>query len=249
VNGRPDPSGPGADGPAGDRPRRRRRWSWVAALPALAFMVLGAGLSGAGKAALDHTNTIEFCISCHEMKSNNFEEYSHTVHALNRTGVKAVCADCHVPHEFPDVLGRKIGAANDVMQHLLGRLDTKEQFESHRLELAQRVWLRMKQTDSRECRHCHDVTAMDADQQGRTARKQHARMAAEGKTCIDCHFGIAHREPVGGDPGDLPVQATRPNHQTDRPAETKASSAPSAANSAVTSVSLRSTTMRFDSDS
>ena len=159
---------------------------------------LGVVFAAGGKLALDHTNTVGFCISCHEMKDHNFAEYSHTVHAKNRSGVKAGCADCHVPHELPDLIARKVGAANDVWQHLVGRIDTPESFEAHRLELAQRVWLRMKTTDSRECRHCHDTTAMDAELQGKTAQKQHRRIGVDGKTCIDCHYGIAHKEPAGG---------------------------------------------------
>lgn len=177
---------------------------FIALLPALLLVVAGAVLASAGKVALDHTNTVEFCISCHEMKDNNFAEYSHTIHARNRTGVKAGCSDCHVPHEFPDVLVRKVGAARDVLHHVLGTLDTREQFQAHRLELAQRVWLRMKQTDSRECRHCHDTEAVNTELQGKTAQKQHRRMQTENKTCIDCHFGIAHKEPGGGaEPADV----------------------------------------------
>lgn len=170
----------------------------------LLLVCVGFVLAAGGKSALDHTNTIGFCISCHEMKDHNFAEYSHTIHARNRTGVKAVCADCHVPHELPDLLARKVNAANDVWQHMVGRIDTPESFEAHRLELAQRVWQRMKSTDSRECRNCHDTTAMVADLQGKTAQKQHRRIASEGKTCIDCHYGIAHKEPAGGaDPSSV----------------------------------------------
>jgi cytochrome c-type protein NapC len=179
-----------------------------ALLAALLFTLLGFALAAGGKVALDHTNTTEFCISCHEMKDHNYAEYSHTIHAVNRTGVKAACSDCHVPHEFPDVLYRKVGAANDVVQHLVGRIDTSEKFDAHRLDLAKKVWTRMKLTDSRECRHCHDVTAMSPELQGKTAQKQHKRIAAEGKTCIDCHFGIAHKEPGGGvEPADVVSQA------------------------------------------
>jgi cytochrome c-type protein NapC len=178
---------------------------------ALALVALGVALAGLGKAGLDWTNTTEFCISCHEMKDHNFAEYSKTAHARNRTGVKAGCSDCHVPHEFPDVLWRKIGASNDLLQHLRGGLDTDAKFEAHRQALAERVWLRMKTTDSRECRHCHDAKAMVAELQGKTAQKQHQRIGQDGKTCIDCHFGIAHKEPPGGrEPADVlkgPAQA------------------------------------------
>lgn len=181
---------------------------WGTALGAVVLVLLGVALAGGGKAVLDHTNTTEFCISCHEMKANNHAEYRDTIHARNRTGVTAGCADCHVPHEFPDVLWRKIGAANDLWQHLRGRLDTAQDFEARRLELARRVWLRMKTTDSRECRHCHDTKAMSAELQGKTAQKQHQKIGVDGKTCIDCHYGIAHHEPGNGaEPADVMKQA------------------------------------------
>lgn len=178
----------------------RRRFKWGISL---AF-VLGVMFLGIAKSVSDYSNSQEFCISCHEMRDNNFAEYKETIHARNRTGVKATCADCHVPHEFGPWLMRKVRAAGDVFHHLAGTIETKEQFEARRLELAQRVWLYMKESDSRECRHCHDVQAMDAMRQGRTAQKQHLKLAAGEKTCIDCHYGIAHHDPTGDHtPADL----------------------------------------------
>ena len=177
---------------------------WFARLRAtFKFSLFAAGLIGAllfagAQHALEQTNTLAFCISCHEMQENNYVEYRDTIHARNRTGVKAICSDCHVPHEPLALLERKIWAANDVVQHFLGKIDTPEKFEAHRAELAKRVWRRMKESDSRECRNCHDVEAMDPERQGRTANKQHAKVRAGEKTCIDCHYGIAHREPAGG---------------------------------------------------
>jgi cytochrome c-type protein NapC len=170
----------------------------------LAVLMLGGLVFAGGKYAVDQTNTVEFCISCHEMKDNNFEEYKETIHAKNRTGVKAICSDCHVPHDLIGTMIRKIKASNDVFHHVIGTIDTKEKFEAHRLELAQRVWKRMKETDSQECRHCHDSKAMDPEKQGKTAQKQHKKLASGERTCIDCHYGIAHKEPEGGhEPGEL----------------------------------------------
>ncbi|MDR2013400.1 MAG: NapC/NirT family cytochrome c [Rhodanobacter sp.] len=169
----------------------------------LSLLLLGAVLTVSGKYALDTTNSLEFCTSCHEMRDNNFAEYRKTIHAANRTGVKAVCSDCHVPHGFFAVAKRKLLAANDIFHHLIGTEDTKEKFEAHRAELAKRVWQHMKETDSAECRYCHDVTAMDPEVQGPTAHKQHQKIGIDGKTCIDCHYGIAHKEPEGIDPSDL----------------------------------------------
>lgn len=183
--------------------RGQKPWAKLLEIEALVLMLIGGLLVAGGKVTLDQTNSIEFCTSCHEMKDNNFEEYRQTIHARNRTGVKATCSDCHVPHDFMDTMVRKVKAANDVFHHFLGTIDTKEKFEEHRLDLAKRVWLRMKETDSRECRHCHDTAAMDPEKQGRTAQKQHQKIGVQGKTCIDCHFGIAHKEPAGGlEPAD-----------------------------------------------
>lgn len=175
---------------------------WLAGLGAIALVLVGAlGTLGA-KAALDLTNTVEFCTSCHEMKDNNYAEYRDTIHASNRTGVRAGCPDCHVPRALPDELLRKLYAVNDLVRHFTGRIDTREKFEEHRPELAMRVWAYMKASDSRECRQCHDAASMSAQRQGRTARKQHEKLALGERTCIDCHYGIAHREPQGLEPRD-----------------------------------------------
>lgn len=177
---------------------------WTLGVGGIALVLaLGALLMWSGSTALHMTNSTEFCISCHEMQANNYAEYAETVHAKNRTGVQAACADCHVPHDTLGMLKRKVFAASDIWHHLLGTIDSREKFETHRAELASRVWQHMKATDSQECRHCHQTTAMDSELQGPTAIKQHKRMASEQKTCIDCHYGIAHHEPVGIEPTDV----------------------------------------------
>ncbi len=39
---------------------------------------------------LEATNTLEFCVSCHEMRDTVYQEYKETVHYSNRTGVRAI---------------------------------------------------------------------------------------------------------------------------------------------------------------
>lgn len=156
------------------------------------FGVLWAGVS----TGIDATNTTEFCISCHEMKTN-FEEYKKTIHYSNRSGVRASCSDCHVPKDFSHKILRKIEAANDVWGHWVGTIDTPEKFEAKRLEMATREWARMKASDSKTCRSCHSFESMDPDKQKQRSRKFHEDAKKDKQTCIDCHKGIAHQKPKG----------------------------------------------------
>ena len=60
-----------------------------------------ASCSGARfNTALELTNTEKFCTGCHEMRDNVFAELKTTIHYTNRSGVRASCPDCHVPHEL-----------------------------------------------------------------------------------------------------------------------------------------------------
>ena len=157
--------------------------------------VAGVVFWGGFNTALEMTNREEFCISCHEMKDNVYAEYKNTIHYQNRTGVRATCPDCHVPKDWGPKMVRKIQASNEVLHKVLGTIDTPEKFEAKRHELAQHEWDRMKRTDSRECRNCHNFTYMDYAEQNKRSSATHQQAFNEGKTCIDCHKGIAHRLP------------------------------------------------------
>ncbi|MCX7945912.1 MAG: NapC/NirT family cytochrome c [Hydrogenophilus sp.] len=165
------------------------RW-WVGAV----FFLAGVTALGGVNAFFEYTNTTDFCTSCHTMQWNK-EEWMETLHFRNRVGVRAECADCHVPKEFFPKVMAKILAVKDLYHHLAGTIDTKEQFEIHRWAMANRVWEKMKRSDSRECRTCHEYEDMDLSQQSRSAQRRHEKAPLEGKTCIDCHKGVAHRMP------------------------------------------------------
>jgi cytochrome c-type protein NapC len=161
----------------------------------VAGVVAGILFWGAFNWTVELTNTETFCISCHEMRVNVYEEYKDTIHYNNRSGVRATCPDCHVPKEWHYKMVRKVQATNELLHKVLGSIDTPEKFEAKRLELAENVWETMKETDSRECRNCHDFESMDYMAQGRRAVDQHIEGFDEDKTCIDCHKGIAHSLP------------------------------------------------------
>lgn len=158
-------------------------------------LIAGVILWGGFNWAMELTNTETFCISCHEMKENVYNEYRNTVHYANRSGVRASCPDCHVPKEWQHKVIRKIQASNELWHHFLGTVSTPEKFNDKRLQLATNEWRRMKSTDSRECRNCHKFDFMDYASQEPRASKTHQEALTAGKTCIDCHRGIAHKLP------------------------------------------------------
>jgi cytochrome c-type protein NapC len=150
---------------------------------------------GGFNTGMEATNTLEFCITCHEMRDNVYAEYKETIHYSNRTGVRAICSDCHVPKDWVHKMIRKSQASFEVWGKITGSIDTREKFEANRMELASHEWARMKDNNSRECRNCHSFDAMSPELQKQTPYRKHMKAKEEGKTCIDCHKGIAHQLP------------------------------------------------------
>lgn len=167
----------------------------------LGFLSLGGFIAGiifwgGFNTALEATNTETFCIACHEMRDNVFEELKPTIHYTNRSGVRATCPDCHVPHEWTNKIARKMQASKEVWGAIVGTINTREKYQAHRLTLAKHEWARLKANDSLECRNCHNFEYMDFTSQSQRAMVAHSTSLASGeKTCIDCHKGIAHQLP------------------------------------------------------
>lgn len=167
----------------------------------LGFLTIGGFIAGilfwgGFNTALEVTNTESFCTSCHEMRNNVFEEIKGTIHWSNRSGVRATCPDCHVPHNWTDKIARKMQASKEVWGKVFGSIDTRDKFLAARRHLAEREWARLKANDSLECRNCHAFASMDFTRQSPRAADVHARWLGTGeRTCIDCHKGIAHRLP------------------------------------------------------
>jgi cytochrome c-type protein NapC len=190
----------------------RRFWHVVSrpsSYLSLGFLTLGGFVCGVVfwggfNTALEFTNTERFCISCHEMRDNVYEELTRTIHFSNRSGVRASCPDCHVPHDWTDKIARKMQASKEVWGHLFGTISTRQKFLDERLRLAKHEWARLKANDSLECRNCHSTIAMDLTKQADRSAEIHSRFLLSGEaTCIDCHKGIAHELPdmTGVEPG------------------------------------------------
>ena len=147
-----------------------RRWWSVVSTPSkfysLGFLTVGGFIAGVVfwggfNTGMEVMNREPFCVGCHEMQNNVFQELKPTIHYTNRSGVRATCPDCHVPHDWTDKLARKMQASKEVWGKIFGTINTREKFEAKRLQLARHEWARLKANDSLECRNCHKFDHME----------------------------------------------------------------------------------------
>jgi len=171
------------------------RWSVFALV--VAGVVIGAVSVIGTQVAVAVTGTDEFCgNACHSHQKFVYPEHKTSVHYANRTGVRAMCTDCHVPHTYPAKLIYKAKAGIvDAYAEVRGTIATQEKFDKERWRLANHVWEEMRADNSANCRSCHDDKAMDSTKQSEAAVKQHKKFRDGKATCIDCHTGVAHKEP------------------------------------------------------
>jgi cytochrome c-type protein NapC len=180
---------------------------------ALFFMIVGVIFWGSFNTAMEATNTLDFCISCHEMKDNVYQEYKKTIHYTNRSGVRATCSDCHVPDPWVHKVVRKIQASKEVLHKVLGTIDTPEKFDQHRLQMARNVWNAMKTTDSRECRNCHNFNSMKGKKGSKKKVKEEeeepaAETATEPEPEVAAPVAAAEPAPVASTPAAAPAPAS-----------------------------------------
>lgn len=181
----------------------RRLWKvptakWRLGIPAggLIAIVIGAIALGTMNFTLHATSSTEFCYSCHSHEQFIKPEYEASSHFVNQAGVRAGCADCHLPHDnWFKLVWTKAVVSLDVVPEVMGKIDTAEKYEAHRAEMAESVWRTFKDNDSAFCRSCHSIDAMDLEAQGRKTARRHSKAEERGETCIDCHYGIVHAEP------------------------------------------------------
>ncbi|MGC7589881.1 NapC/NirT family cytochrome c [Bisgaard Taxon 46] len=160
-------------------------------IAAVGLMALGASALFGVQYVMHETSSPEFCVSCHSMSFPQ-EEWEASVHFSNQKGIRANCADCHVPPGGLHYVKAKVFALKDVWYELNGKIPDREAFEKHRYEMAKTVWDDMKATDSATCRSCHSLEAMEISSQSKSAQTMHELAKSDGQTCIDCHKGIVH---------------------------------------------------------
>ena len=170
------------------------RWS-VGALLLVGLLVGAAGVIGT-QVMVAATGTNEFCGgACHSMQWVA-AEYRQSVHFANHSAVRAQCHDCHIPHDYPQLLVYKAKAGiKDAIGEMRGVISTEEKFNKERARLANHVWDEYKANNSANCRTCHVFTAEVIAKQKDFVQPMHQQVLAGEGTCIDCHKGVAHKAP------------------------------------------------------
>ena len=159
-------------------------------------LLVGAGGVIATQVMVAKTGTNEFCGgACHSMQWVA-AEWKASGHAVNRTGVSAGCHDCHIPHDYPELLFYKAKAGiKDAIGEMRGVIDTEAKFKAERPRMAEHVWAEYKANNSANCRTCHNFTPDVVKKQKDFVQPMHQQFLAGAMTCIDCHKGIAHTAP------------------------------------------------------
>jgi len=174
--------------------RPSARWSVLALL--MVGILIGFVAVVGTQVMVAVTGTNRFCGgACHSMQWVA-KEHAESVHGTNAHGFKASCHDCHLPHQYPQVLWVKAKkGTKDIIGEMRGVISTEEKFKKERLRMAKVVWEEFKESGSQPCRDCHQFTPAVIAKQKEFARPMHeAVMKGEG-TCIDCHKGVAHNAP------------------------------------------------------
>ena len=167
----------------------------VASLVIISGLLCGSAAINGEASGNDRSAMEAFCVSCHEMNDYVLPEYERSTH-YRAAGDRASCVDCHVPRDFPEKAVKHLSASPMLYHHYAGTIGTRAKFDNKRQVLAERVWAEMKATNGRECRNCHGFGSIRITPENGQSVMWHRRALAKGKTCMDCHRGIAHDLPA-----------------------------------------------------
>src|SRR4029450_11783424 len=106
-------------------------WS-VLALLAVGVVVGAVAIIGT-QVMVAATGTHEFCGGAGHSMNWVAPESKQRGHYATRTGVQPGCHDCHIPHNYPELLWYKAKAGvKDVIGEMRGVMDTEAKFKAER---------------------------------------------------------------------------------------------------------------------
>jgi len=141
--------------------------------------------------ALEKTSTDKFCDVCHEMDPMVIA-YQDDVHSgKGKTGVKAKCVDCHLPHDsyISYVFQKGLNGFNEVTHMMFNDAD-KMDWQAHRQNRTKFVY------DS-GCISCHE-RILDVNSTNANINDMH-KIYADFKdkkdklSCVSCHKTVGHK--------------------------------------------------------
>ncbi len=152
----------------------------------LGGICLGGLLALVGAEMVEHTSGIEFCGRCHSMKGVA-AAYLNDVHGgNNKRGVKAKCADCHLPHDnvFSYITAKGYTGVKDVLGEL---------FWADSVDWEAHLQKRKEFTYSSGCKKCHDLDAIRYEIPKAYLAHQDFK-TGKVTSCVHCHEHVGHKD-------------------------------------------------------
>ncbi len=145
----------------------------------------GIVISLVGAEMVERTSGVEFCSMCHSMKPMA-AAYEEDIHGGNSNhGVKAKCADCHLPHD--DVFTYITAKAYTGTKDVLGEL-----FWADKFDWVGNLEHRKAFTYTSGCQKCHDLDAIQYEiPKAFLAHKDFK--TGKVTSCIECHEHVGHK--------------------------------------------------------
>ena len=163
-------------------------------LAAIGGLVIGGLLAVPVADGVDrYFSSNAFCANaCHVMTATVAEEVKESVHWTTPTGVRPGCRDCHVSESLTAAMWDHVVGTGELIAFVFEGVRTVEAFETRRAAAADRVRFAMLADDSKHCRSCHVMEAIQP--QRKRGRVQHQEAQEKGITCIVCHYNLVHKD-------------------------------------------------------
>jgi len=116
-------------------------------------------------------------------------------HPRTPGGAPARCVDCHLPRGFLAAFNAwtHFASATDLYGHFRDRASERaSDWIPPQAAMVYRVRDRLFENDSPTCRECHALGKIKP--RSARGRNAHRRALAEHRTCIECHFNLAHHQ-------------------------------------------------------
>lgn len=150
--------------------------------------LIGLGISLATAEIVQKTGDDKFCSSCHVMEPMRDAYLNDTHGGKNRVGIKAKCADCHLPHDsaFAYTYQKAKNGISEAWQMVFDKPEAYD-WEAKRRNKKNFVY------DS-GCINCHHnlENATSSNMKSFLPHRDYFNGMSQ-KTCVECHENVGHK--------------------------------------------------------